>query len=316
MWAVALIVVLVPVSSSSAGVEGETVYPTMAGLTTIHARGITAIKMRVPEDVKWFTGNIELKSGPEVHKVLAAIRYQRDAFDLCELCFLGTFAEDSPNSPFARPFVGSCYDDPGNEVGCTIEAGVVEIYIVSDGEVTFTMSFPELSGQLELEATGAIEGAMEKIPVTCLLPDCSIVGGGKAIEIGQDGRASHAAVTAWAYAEGGIVNPSEAKAVACAYPGYFNSRSGNPSDHPYGCDIDDPLGDEAGTNFWIPFTGPNGGGVSWSAGAGKTHGLQYLGFNARHRGTLEPSSFDAYGYWINEGIACPSGDFFNCGNET
>ena len=300
-------------SPASAEQASDIVYPTIAGQTTVRGSGVTGIKLRVPEDITWFTDNIEWSVSPDVNQFMAAIRNQGDASEQCDLCFNGTFVSGWPGAPFTEePWnIGECSNEAGQETGCPIQAGIVEMYVISDGEVTVTMRFPELTGVVEVEATGDVDGVLERIPAECLDPACTVLGGGKVRTIGENGRAAAAGVRAWAWAYPGTVNPNDTSAVACAHPGYFSDKSADPADHPYGCDIDDPLNDQS-SQFLLPSPGLNGGGWFWSDGSGKTHGAQYLGFTARSVTTLEPSSIEAWGYWVNEGIACPSEDFFDC----
>jgi hypothetical protein len=84
----------------------------------------------------------------------------------------------------------------------------------------------------------------------------------------------------------------------------------DPEEYPQGCDITDT--DDAASDFLIPSVKANGGAWQWRTGSQKTHGPQYLGFAIRNVDTLEEGKLGAWGLWLNEGIDCPSNDFFDC----
>lgn len=310
--AVAALSPLVVAPSASAD-HGSLTIPKVSGETVIHASGMTGIVMEFERPVRWFRDHISIEASPDTHDVFVGLRLQSQPRDWCDFCFRGSVSW-SPNSPFADvPFATRCTDDAGNEVGCQLQEGPVEIYLISDGELTFTMRFPELDGSVEVEATGQVDGIHERLPVSCEpLGQCSrFAHGGAAHEIGLEGRPAFAGVTAWTWVDSGLVSPGENKVVSCAYPGYFSpEKSPNPDDHPYGCDVDDPL--DQSFNFLVPSVNLNGGGWQWSEASFKTHGLQYLGFTTRQTGTIHPTRFDAWGLWLNQGITCPSDDFFDC----
>ena len=297
---------------AAAGTQADpTIYPTVAGMTVIRADGVSGIKLDFPRDVRWFKDNISLEMSNAVDRAFVGVRSHLPPTELCDLCFGPTWVTAAPRSAMDT-VVGHCEDANRVETGCLIPAGVHELYFVSDGVITFTMRFPELSGAQEVDATGVVAGGLEPIPVSCKVPDCSVVGGGLVRQIGLGGKAAAAVVIAMVNtAETPPANPSAINVTSCAYPGYFNNKAADAAAYPLGCDVADADDNET-AGFLVPNTALVGFGAAMEAGSGKTHGGQYLGFTAHSRALLGSSKVSAWAHWFNEGIACPSGNFFYC----
>jgi hypothetical protein len=295
----------------AAGNQPEEIIPVVAGTTIIRADGVSGIKLNFPEDVRWYRGNIGLEMSSAVDKAFVGVRSHLPPTELCDLCFGGTFVSAAPRSALGTS-TGGCSNANQVEIGCLIPAGVHEIYLASDGILTFTMRFAELNGVREVDATGDVQGEVVPIPASCHVPDCSLTSGWVARQIGLGGRAASAGVVAWVNtAAAAPANPSAVNLSACAYPGYFNDKTGEPGAHPFGCDIEDVDSDAPG-GFLLPSVAPGDLRVAAQDGSGTTHGTQYLGFTAHSRAPFGPTKVAAYGHWFNEGISCPSGNFFYC----
>ena len=298
-------------AGSAAGTEAEQIVPTAAGTTVIRAEGVSGIKVNFPRDVLWKRKNITLEMSNAVDRAFVGVRSDVGPPDMCDLCFGGAFVSAAPHSALGI-YVGGCETTEGTEAGCAIAAGVHEIYFASDGVLTFTMRFPELSGVVDVDSTGFVQGAVEKVPATCHAPDCSVQGGGFVRQIGLGGKASIAGVIAWVNtAVAQPANPSAVNIAACAYPGYFNSKPADPAQYPVGCDAAD-VGSKETLAFLLPAMAMGGLETAAEDGSARTHGGQYLGFTAHSRAPFGPTTVAAYAHWFNEGISCPTGNFFYC----
>lgn len=292
------------------------VYPTAAGETIIHAEGLVGLTIEFPRETKWWVANVEVKVSDKTNYFGAHFERQGEDVDFCDFCF-DTFASGVPESGIP-PTIGECTNDPGQEVGCPIQKGLQDIYFTSDGEVTLKVRFPGLEGSTELWASGDLDGTLERLPMSCapLPEECDrVTFGGVVRNVGLEGRGGYAVASAFVTSPGISPavppSPAEHKAVACAYPGYYHpNKSPDPSEYPQGCDFTDTS--DNSSNFLIPSVNPNGGAWLWNSPSFKTHGPQYLGFTIRKVNTLEDGAFGAWGLWLNEGIDCPSSDFFDC----
>lgn len=305
-WAAAALLVL---PSPVAAEADPLLMPQLAGVTTIRSDGIHGITLDVPDRSLWFRDNVTLTTGEGVSDVFVGLRLQGRTFEFCEFCF-AAFASVAPGfSPI--PFVSTCDSVQGAEAGCDLEPGPLEVYIVSDGPVTLTMRFPELSGVADLQATGAVAGIVEQLPFRCdPLTDCTDLRyGGRAYDVGTQAPV-YAQLAAW------IRNgPGDGAALqqmtGCAYPGSLSNTnaSANEDDYPYGCRLNDPNG------RFITGTTPatvEGGGSLVVSGNSRARGEQYLGFMMHRRAVATTVDYGATAMWFRAGIDCPSGDFHAC----
>ena len=300
-------------SSAAGGRTGASTLtlPRLRAVNTFHSDGTAGIVLDVPRKVKWMSDNIEIELGKGTDIAMVGVRNHRADAELCELCFLGTFAQTSRRGPYSNlKLAGACSNDAGQEVGCTIYDGRSEVYFLADGPFKVTMKFPELRGGLKLPVSGDVDGMVERVPAKCLTPDCAVVSGSVVRTIGRGGRPSYAQIQTSVWGVRSQFNPTAQWLTACAYPGFFNEKSPNPADHPYGCDFDDPK-DPAFSYMTEPFV-TFGGGLGDSAVSGKTHGRQYLGYTIHHREAIPPTKVEAFALWLTAGIRCPSGNFFAC----
>ncbi len=302
--------------SSAAGRQTATTLPQLRGINTFHSEGVSGIVLEIPRKVKWMSDNIEIELGKGTQIARVAFRNRNADAELCDLCFLGTFAERSRRGPFGS-YVGACTGHSGREVGCAIPEGASELYFLADGPFKVTMRFPELRGELNVTASGEVDGKVERVPAKCITPDCALISGSVVRTIGRDGRPSYAQIQAWVKGVRSNVNPTIQSLTACAYPGSFTARSQgrkdkspNPEDHPYGCDFTDPR-DPAFDEMMAPLV-TNSGGLGGTDASGTTHGRQYLGYTIHHREAVPPTAVDAHAMWLNAGIRCRSGNFFDC----
>lgn len=228
-----------PASAEEPGV----VYPEVAGTTVIHGEGSVGITMMLPEAIRISTGNLTIEAGEDARYVWTGFRSHVEPSALCDFCIRNSTRLIPEAHP--APSMGSCYDETGNEVGCQYQAQPLELYFVTDGPATLTLSVPELSGSIELTATAEVEGFLEELPATGCDPlgDCTqgYAYGGKSRTIGLGGAANADVVGFIADTGGinGVINPGVHNLEVCAYPGVFNPEaSGDPADHPKGCDED------------------------------------------------------------------------------
>lgn len=301
---------VVALATAGAAQEPEALYPEAAGTTVIHSEGIVGITLELPEPARLFTDDLQVDVGEETGFSWTGFRVDATPERWwCDFCFTN-FTEYYPE--FDRdPSYASCYDDPGNEIGCTYEAGLLELYLVSDGPITLTISFRNLTGSREFTATAAVDGAVQQLPVKGCdeLPDgsCGVTYGGVSREIGLDGRPAMGWVIGYAEAQtgpGGItITPGSRDFEVCAYPSslFGHSGSGDPADHPRGCD------DEATPNVLLTASSVKKGDVNW-----KIHGQQYLGFSVWNKYLFDDAITGFWGMWLEAGMACPSLDFTDC----
>lgn len=303
--------------------------PVIAGRTTIHASGITGIRLHVPHDVGIRLSTLQLDVSDDTGFAWASMAHQRPLEGLCEFCPLynAVFVRDSRNiedEPYRSS--GECSNHAGEEVGCLLEAGSLDLYFVTDGTLTLTIEIPELSGELELTASGEVEGFLERLPERCDPPLCGVeVHGGVTRSVGTADRPGYAAVFSYVHNDpdwDGGAAPSEGNTYSCAYPGYFHGPEPSPraEDHPQGCDATPTTAEDVAEERWSPrpllvggpWVGYNGNG--WSNGdvSFDVRGEQYLGFFAHRFSPLRGGRMGAWGWWLTSGIACPSGDFTAC----
>ncbi|HEV2756018.1 MAG TPA: hypothetical protein VG318_09620 [Actinomycetota bacterium] len=290
--------------------DGKVERPQLRRVNTFHSDGVSGIALEVPQKVRWFADNVEIELGKGTDAAWVAFRNRRRDAELCDLCFLGTFAQRWRRGPFGWLMAGACTGNSGRELGCAIPEGVSELYLMGDGPFTVTIRFPELRGALDLEASGAVDGEVRRVPPKCVTPDCALVKGSIVRKVGR-GRPAYSQIQASVQGVRSERNPTVQNVTACAYPGYFNEhKSADPSDHPYGCDVADTR-DASSDEFLFPFV-TTGGGLGGVGVGAKTHGSQYLAYTIHHREAAPPSKVEAYAWFLNAGIRCASGTFFDC----
>jgi len=293
----------------SLAAEPPVVYPEVAGTTVVHADGVTGIILWLPEPARITANDLEIELEEGTKFSWNGFRDPNTFPGFCDLCFKNV-ASHQPESG-TDPGYATCRDDDENDVGCSYDAGPVELYMASDGPVTLTVKFRNLQGSTELIATGEVDGALKRLAVRGCdpAPDCDsgFSYGGEALEIGLGGRAAMGAVIGYVRDRPGpmglTIHPGVRNFEVCAYPGLFGGMdtSGDPAAHPRGCDEEAIPAPHATTG------GAGKNDVNWRA-----HGKQYLGFSVWNRWTFEDSVMGFWGMWLEAGMDCPSQDFTEC----
>ena len=287
--------------------DGYPKYPVLAGTTSLMSIGNGGVILRVPGPPK----SISLPN-PNVSVTLEGGSYFFAGIedpDGCELIpddmcvpykMFGIRKGDGSWAYFAKIFPNNGPDDPPGK----LRSELLHFYFLTDGIVRVTASFPELEGEVAVDATGEVDGFMERLDRACL-PDCSTVAyGGTRRWVGSVDQMGLAVSLGY----GTSFFPDSANVESCLYPDVTGRGSSHPSDHPAGCgELSDPIDTVA---LAINFPG-NTGHVRVKTDA---QGWQYIGFLARGH-QAEPitrSTFDAWGLWLTPRIECPSLDYEDC----
>lgn len=299
-----------PTPTGLAADEPPILYPEAAGTTIVHGQGVVGITMRLPEPIRLFEDDLTLVADASTKFAFLGLRTD-EVWGFCDFCF-PNFVEYYPE--INAPRYAFCFGPDEEDVGCTYDQELLELYIVSDGPVTLTIRFANLTGTTVLTASAEVDGILERLPVRgCSpLPDCSMgfSYGGRSRVIGLNGRPAMAAAVGYLFAprldpplEDSAVNPNIRGHEACAYPGFLSGqdRSPDPADHPRGCD------QEGNPNPMIFGGGELKGDVNW-----KAHGEQYLGFSVWSKGFVKENVSGFWGFWLESGMTCPSRDYRDC----
>lgn len=318
----AILMVVTLVSAAQASEATPIEYPEIAGTTVIHGRGVTGVIVRVPKEtsvgghVGGFNLQLSWSQGTSYAKV--GFRTQLPPTSCVSICYEAGM--------WALPGSGDDSADAGGirDVSRFVP-GLLEVYVITDGEVTLTAGFEGLSGTVEVTATGDVDGIVERVPAKCSpVPSCAnFAYGGIARQVGKEGRPGYGTIVAYADIPNRIPptdlpNQGSTSALACAYPSLqAPNGSTDPADHPYGCDTlaSNPMGEDSGGNT-LAFFGNGAQGftrVQYSQGSSQTQGPAYLGFMVEAMSPLvPPAKYGAFAEWVNSGIECPSDDFFDC----
>lgn len=210
-----------------------------------------------------------------------------------------------------------------------VSAEVFDVYAVTDGPTTLTITAPELSGTTTIAMTGALDGTIQATDHGCATQ--SIDGCAHSAHGGVefDDIVSPARVGSIAFAQrhnryhvpgnplDDPITPGLHNVGACLYPSITQpEKASDPAAHAVGCDPDDPAftnnyGQLLVTQLplgvsvahmraeWVPTTGP-----------------RYAGFAANQLESTEAigpdGAWGAYAYWFSRDISCPSGAWHRC----
>jgi len=308
---------------AGAGASSESYPPLAAGETSIAFSGSSGLSLEInqPTEISQGVMSIELASGTFA---VAAVRRPECAksppvFANCISFRLRHF----PAFPSPNTFLGA--QPP------TIEPGLYEVYVLTDGAGILTFNFPNLPGATSLSAKGTIDGSLERLQPSCddfalVDPECKTFGhGGMAKEVGEPGNlgmvmsVTYAWVPRWDPVPGAPSSDGTMSARTCVSPNGLDNPDGSPepSDHPHGCGFlpTDPDWD-GGTNGIGYLTGPvddtvfrygaKAHGYSWDAAIGKV----YAGFLAKAKsysdvqGQGPAGKYAAFAIWLTPGIVC------------
>lgn len=194
-----------------------------------------------------------------------------------------------------------------------LRKGRVDIYVVSDGDVTVTLRLNGVTGTRRLRANRPITAWMQRLPQNCPAPSCNRAGyGGVTHDVGSRGFVASFA-TAVREVGGPAAGSSQAPdpgtqfATSCIYPRSGGQPvSSDPKDHPTGCDLH-PLGYDADwTDHYSALSGslsPLGTGGGRARFDYAASGRVYVGYLGGAQSTLNSNhAHFGYGVWVREGI--------------
>jgi hypothetical protein len=188
----------------------------------------------------------------------------------------------------------------------TVPAGRLEVYIVTDGTVTFDMTFPELPGASELTAAAPIDARFETLPRQCpeWAGDCANIGyGGMTHSVGDSGGVAMSI----AYAETEQQDSGTISVQGCVSPGPRDpAGSSDPAAHSEGCEFGATApGQDYLVNYAVGTQSRAKGFMSIETNPG-ARGPIYAGYRAHHINPAFPNGgFAGYGVWITLGIPAP-----------
>jgi hypothetical protein len=272
--------------------------PEVRETTIIHADGDAGTRVTIPEGV-WLKSRDQDLAVTDADYAFSGVAYTGCGAPDRVMCIRASVHHFPELTYVGGDFKSSPDDAP-------LDAGEYDIYIVSEGVSTLTLTFTGApKGRLELDATGAIDAHAEWLTPHCVddpakSSDClDGVYGGATFE-----------VRAPAYAEAvSIVGKREAGSQAgipCLDPWVGTSPNGA-RDSQYGCPVTptDPGWQPTETvNVAIgSFPTPTAGSVVRAMTNNYPDGEVYAGFYARQQ-TLsgEPGITVGLGLWINGGI--------------
>ena len=123
-------------------------YPRLAGRTVIHSEGIAGVTMDLRSPTRVFGRDMNVTAAPGTHVVEVVLMDQTPNPELCDFC-LHQWVTYYPEFD-QLPHTGACGDFQNGEFienGCSFDPGLVEIYLVSDGPITFTLERSDLAGR-------------------------------------------------------------------------------------------------------------------------------------------------------------------------
>ncbi len=309
LWGLAITTGALPAVAASTG-SSDVLYPELAGTTIIDASGIVGIKMRLPKAMTLADNDMRMSVSADTNLAWVMLRWE--GFD-CGYDFCPSNRVEFHRFPSSSnvPRYVQCVDPlSGDSIACYYPAGVVEIYVVSDGTVRFTSRWSELQGVTQVRATGQVEGVVEQVPVRECDPflGCAKRYGYSVHEAGTGGRPGMAFVSRWQGGNGPFnTTVRVAGGDACLYPSSgFEEKSPSPDAHPEGCELSDdgsvpPYGVEFGAGF--------GNDTHWNLNA---HGPVYAGFRDLRYEVIGEERADVRAFWLTSGIACASGNYVDC----
>lgn len=183
-----------------------------------------------------------------------------------------------------------------------LPAGMLEVYIFTDGVAVMSLSIPELDGLVELEPSHLVSGEVVNLPVRCEpYTDCSMGYGGATRDVGESGFMGY-----FAFAKRPHYTVMNAPALgSVSVSGCRYTDRTDPEDHPRGCDVfpDDTSldGIDATASFLYQATLERSGEAEF--GIWDATGPVYGGFIAEAWSHEPGSDYGAYVLWISQGIA-------------
>lgn len=292
---------------------------TAAGDNIVHATGDAGLRLSVPTESPLTVDDIDVT----LHTATYAF------ISLAKPC-------DLPASP-GRPGLCTFFDvyrvpelqpawDTYVNGSRILPVGDYELYLLTDGSVTLRLRLRALGGSQEVTATGAVAGALERLPTRCpefAEPCTNIAYGGATRTMQGPGRVvaiGLARIPFWLPEPASLVANKGSTAVdACIYPDRFDQtpRSSNPEDYPQGCEM---LGDgNAVTGEGIDrfihvvtggFDGTNALRGSIVINAVADGDAYYTGYVGRQVSAVPGGSVVGYGIWISYGLDCGAAGCF------
>ncbi|MFN2544596.1 MAG: hypothetical protein ABR600_08520 [Actinomycetota bacterium] len=224
--------------------QAETVStPVAAGKTVISVDGSSGITLKVPAqtEITVDTFKIDLSAGR--HAFLGIATHDCVPDGVISTCMFWRlfYQPDYPYIPYK--FLGT--DPP------TISPGLYDLYFVSDGQGTLTLTFPGLTGTEHLDAAGSIDGELRTFRPSCpesvsVDPRCVHFGHGGSTRSVQKYAAAASVVYGWLpQPDPWPVGGGSLSVRPCIYPNPDQpNQSSDPANHPHGCPLSptDPTG--------------------------------------------------------------------------
>ena len=300
---VALLAISLTGAVPSAPAVGATIassegIPELVGTTVITGTGMVSAALEVPRDLQVTADDIDiaLSGGDYAYAGLANREWQPKG----ELPFVmfGLAVGD------LLPYRSLSAQPHG-----LLSAGVYDLYLLTDGEATFSIEAPELGdGRLELSATEPVDAEVHELDNECVGPaECStLVYGGMRRTLHPP---AHAAI--YAYSTIGTsefeVSPGLIALDACLAPN-IGPTGPTPAPQPrYGCPspIDDPTDPESlSSRGVVGDVTLTGGSLNSYRANSSADGEVYAGFFGRATGVLREGKVRAFTFWI-QGEALP-----------
>lgn len=297
--------------------------PVLTATTTITARRTAGVVLTVPKDVP-LNGTLDQLipsavsiarrggtyafvglSQPDLCRAMA-----EPMLKVCMVVHAYDFGalHDHPQWGDGFAYDAFAFDPP------VLKKGRLDVYVVSDGDVTLTLNVKDLRGTTRVRATRPINAWMARLPRNCPRGPCDTAGyGGITHDVGAAGFvASYATAVRQVSVgpsrpSGHAPDPGTQFATSCIYPRSGSAAvSPDPDDHPTGCDLH-PLGGDG--NWPDHFASLTGSLSPLQTGGGRAHfdyaakGRVYVGYIAGAVSTLAPvHDYYAYGVWVRAGI--------------
>lgn len=224
------------------------------------------------------------------------------------------------HAPGSRPsrsdtFVLGALDTP-------FRPGIVEVYILSSGRARVTLDFDDLGGEARAVATATVNGHVADLAERCYPRLCEQSRfGGAEFELTYPAVLARLVWIRSAPNASGEPNPGLRTYTTCRIRGNAG-YSTDPDDYPNGCPwfFDPRPGaspDRLSRDLWsdanyvLETCETCDKAFAWqTVSAG---GREYLGFKAHGFSTSGPPDIlGGMGAWLDQGMACPSGDFRDC----
>jgi hypothetical protein len=308
------VAVVLALPALTAGVARGAALPAFAGTRVVTARGNGGVALYLPRDAALDMRDREAKD----HAVTIARRGGTYAF-------VGLSEPDACRR-YADPETRMCMAVHGYDFGAlrrpgmpdlwaqdvvtldppTLGRGRIEVYVLTDGEVTLTVRLKGMTGTRRVRADRKVSGLMRELPRTCVAPCDDVAFGGVAYDVGKAGFVASVALAAREVDSGtatplGPLAPGTQTADSCIYRA---PASADPARHPFGCDTGgDPLSTAGTALNAVTWAYPYGSVAGWRNYDYGGTGSVYVGFHGAVAGpTGAWRALAGYGVWVSDGL--------------